>query len=83
MSVEPKTITEIFAWVCTEADGGEGIPAIDHLGMAMPLVGADRQRIESLRPFAERVAHELGLPVRLARFSGMETLEHINPRPRQ
>lgn len=78
MGAEPKKITEIFAWICTEPDGGEGIPAVSHDGLALPLVGADRARIESLRPYAQRVAHELGLPVRLMRFSGMEVLEQIS-----
>ena len=70
-------ITEMWVWVCTESEGEEGIPAIQTWQGPMPLVGADRERIESLRPYAESVALELGLPVKLVRFTGMEVLEHI------
>lgn len=74
-----KKITELFAWVCTEPDGGEGIPAANLGGLPMPLIGADRARIESLRPHAMTVAHDLGLPVRLVRFCDMEVLEEHEP----
>ena len=60
----PKAITEMFAWVCTEPNGDEGIPAMETRLGAMPLVGADRERIESLRPFAIEVSQTLGLPVK-------------------
>lgn len=76
--MEPNKITELYAWVCTEPDGGEGIPAANLGGMPMPLVGADKARIESLRPYAEDVAYQLGLPVKLVRFTNMEVLEHLN-----
>jgi hypothetical protein len=74
----PKKITELFAWICTEPDGGDGIPAMHHNGTALPLVGSDGARIESFRPYAEDLARR-GLPVRLARFSTMEVLEEIAP----
>ena len=76
---EPKAITEMWAWVCTEPDGDEGIPAIETPMGVMPLVGADRDRIESLRPHAISVAHDLGLPVRLIRFHGLEVVDRIEP----
>ena len=80
MSHEPKLITELWAWVCTEKDGGEGIPAFDlGKGMVMPLVGADRERVESLRPYAENVVNEMGLPVKLMKFSNMEVIKLIEP----
>lgn len=70
----------LYAWVCTEADGGEGIPAA-HLpglpGVPMPLIGADMVRIESLRPYALAVAVELGLPVKLCRFDRMTVVEAL------
>ena len=73
-----KKITELFAWVCTEADGGEGIPAASLGGMPFPLIGADQERIQSLRPYAEDAAYRLGLPVKLMRFTGGEVLEILN-----
>lgn len=75
---EPKKITEMWAWVCTEEDGGEGIPAIDIGGMVMPLIGADRKRIESLRKYAEQVVNEKSYPVKLMKFSNMEVVELID-----
>lgn len=76
---EPKAIDEMWAWICTEPDGGEGIPALQGPDGPMPMIGADRARIESLRPWAASVANELGLPVRLVRFTGMEVLDRIEP----
>jgi hypothetical protein len=76
----PKKITEIFAWICVEPDGGDGIPAIEapwDRSMMLPLIGSDRERIESLRPWAEDVARRMGLPVRLVRFSCAEELEQL------
>ncbi len=74
---EPKKITEMWAWVCTEPDGGEGIPALDsHMG-PLPMVGADAERIQSLRPHAVKAAQQLKLPVKLVRFHQMEVIEHL------
>jgi hypothetical protein len=77
---EHKTITEIYAWVLTEPEGGEGIPAIPAItlgGSIMPLVGADRARIESLRQFALNVRRTTGCPVRLVRFGSRTVLEEL------
>lgn len=43
----------------------------------MPLVGADRERIESLRPIAEQMRHDTAYPVKLIRFSTREVLEEL------
>ena len=74
----PKRITEMWAWVCTEADGDEGIPAFNTPSGPMPMIGADEARIRSLEPKARAVASELGLPVRLMRFHNAETVETLN-----
>jgi hypothetical protein len=78
MSYEPKKITEMWAWVCTEDDGGEGLPAFEIRGMVMPLVGADRKRVDSLRPYAESVVNNMGLPMKLVKFTNMEVVELID-----
>lgn len=75
---EPKAITEMWAWVCTEPDGDEGIPAFNSAMGRMPLVGADEARIRSLEPLARSVAHDLGLPVKLLKFSSMEIIETLS-----
>lgn len=53
------------------------------IGMAtpegwMPLVGADMERVESLRPIAKRAAAQVGKPVKLIRFTTREELEVID-----
>jgi hypothetical protein len=75
----PKRIDRLYAWVATEADGGQGIPAMRVDDMALPLIGADHDRIESLRPMAMR-AMGVCLKIELVEFSGRRVLEtHANP----
>jgi hypothetical protein len=70
-------IEAIYAWVVTEPDGGEGVAGanIPSLGGMVPLVGADMDRIKSLRPYAEELRELSGYPVRLVRFGSREDLE--------
>lgn len=72
MKQPPQRVTELYAWIATERDGGEGVPAasmvVDGQLMLVPLIGADLARLESLRPTAVAVANESGCPVRLRRF---------------
>jgi hypothetical protein len=72
-----QKIEKLYAWVVTEPDGGEGIPAADIGSMAMPMVGADRERMESLREFAEHVHQVTGYPVKLKMFSGGTVIDEI------
>jgi hypothetical protein len=64
-------ITSLYAWVVTEPDG-EGVAGaalmVDGKPVWMPLVGADLDRMRSLRPYAELVKEQTGFPMRLARF---------------
>ena len=71
----PKLIQEMYAFIATEEDGDEGIPATPIGQMMMPLVGADLDRINSLRPDAVLIAAFTGLSIQLVRFSRAETLE--------
>lgn len=72
----PLRIDEMFAYIATD-ETGEGIPAMPISGTTMPLVGADRERMESLRPYAERLAKMAGKKFKLVRFSVREDLEEI------
>jgi hypothetical protein len=74
----PLTIDALYAWVATEKDGSEGVCAhmLPTMGM-VPLVGADMDRIKSLRRFAENARALTGCPVRLVRFSMREDLEEL------
>jgi len=71
-----QAINAMYAWVVTEADGGEGVAGMSIPGLGMvPLVGADMDRIKSLRSYAEQVRKMTGYPVRLVRFSRRDDLE--------
>jgi hypothetical protein len=70
------SIDALYAWVVTEPDGGEGLAAINlpQLGWT-PLIGADVDRMKSLRPYAEGLHRTSGQPMRLVRYSQREDLE--------
>lgn len=74
-----QKIERLYAWIATEADGGEGVAAhtvvIDGQTVLAPLIGADKARIESLRPYATIAAHESGCAMRLVEFSTRTVLE--------
>ena len=74
-----KRIERLYAWVMTEPDGGEGIPGMQHgPGVWGPMIGADRERVESYRELAREMQHRLGLPVRLVCFERRVDLERLN-----
>jgi len=78
----PKKIDELWAWICTETDGSEGVPAIsmnlngvDHMA---PMIGADRDRVESYRPYVmDLVKDRPELKFKLVRFGCKEIFEHV------
>lgn len=70
-----KTIERLYAWIVTEPDGTEGIPAVSIGTLALPLVGSDKQRIESFREVAMATAKSQNLPLRLVEFTGLVVLE--------
>lgn len=82
----PQKIEELFAWVATETDGSDGIMAapmpIQGQMMLVPLVGADRVRVECYRATAEairrrRLSDGDRVLVRLMRFSTAAVLEEL------
>jgi hypothetical protein len=72
----PLRIEKIYAWICRDDDDSEGIPAIQIGEVAYPLIGADLERIESYRPFAEAI-RKSGKPIKLVEFKEMVTLEEL------
>lgn len=76
-------ITEMWAYVVTESPGEEGIPALNATTlqghMAMPMVGADGARMKSLRRHAVAIAKDMGKPVKLVRFTGLQVVETFVP----
>lgn len=72
-------IHELWAYVAVHADSDEGVIGASINGMVMPLVAADRTRLDELRPYAERAAAFAGKPVKLVRFTAREDVETIEP----
>jgi hypothetical protein len=77
MKTKPQTIDSVYAWVVVEPDGGEGVASAQIGNTHWPLVGADIDRVKSLRALAEAVRRQTGWPVRLVRFSNREELEEL------
>lgn len=73
-------IDQMFAFVALDKDGTEGVVATMKEGVYYPLVGADMERVESLKPMAEKLAEQLGVPVTLLKFSVREEIETILPK---
>ncbi len=75
----PK-IEVIYAFISIdEGPEGEGIVAALMGDKWMPLVGADMDRVESLRPLAMEVSRITGKRIVLARFGDREDLEELKP----
>ena len=73
-------ITELYAWVVADScPDDEGIPAFTDGAMWWPMMGADAERAESLRPRAVEIANDLGRPVRLVRSIGLVQIDEVLP----
>jgi hypothetical protein len=69
-----------FIWmVLSVDDGGEGVVAAPFGTMTLPLVAADKQRLDEIIPIARELARLFGKPLRLARFSEREDIEIYRP----
>ena len=77
----PKTlqrIDEVFVFIASDKDG-EGVPAFSDGNMMLPLVCADKARVDSLRSMAKVIARKTGNKITLCRFSVREEIEVIEP----
>jgi hypothetical protein len=72
-------VTELFAYLVVGPDGDEGVPAVHNGDGWMPLVAADAERLEHLRPYAQQVADVGRRPVSLVRFGVREEVETVRP----
>jgi hypothetical protein len=72
-----QRIETICAWIATEPHGGEGVCSVQAGDTHLPMIGADGERIESLRRYAERVRRMTGYPVRLVRFTQRVEIEEL------
>jgi dihydroorotase-like cyclic amidohydrolase len=74
----PK-IDEIYAYIAEDnGPEDEGVVAMSAKGWWLPMFGADRARIDSLRPMAVETARVTGKKIILCRFSNREELEEIS-----
>lgn len=60
-------------------DGGEGLIAAPVGTMTLPLVAADKRRLDIITPIARQVGRAFGKVVRIAKFSNREDIEIIRP----
>jgi hypothetical protein len=73
-------ITEVFAWVTLDpSDDNEGILATMTALGPMPLIGADRRRVEEYRERAQQMAAYSPNAIELRRFALVEVLDTIEP----
>ena len=72
-------IDAMYAFCIIDDDGTEGV-----IGMStdigwMPFVGANMERVESLKPFAEKIAKESGKRITVSKFTNCEFIMEIMP----
>ncbi len=82
MSVTAKhwleRIIEIYAVVAND-ERGEGVVATSIGGITMPLIAADRTRLNNILPFARDMATERGQSLKLVKFTAREDVQEILP----
>lgn len=72
-------IDQIWAYLSLD-DGGEGVCSFQAAGIgALPMIGADKRRLDQLRPYAQQLARMVKRPIRLVRFRQREDVEIIQP----
>lgn len=73
-------VTELYAYVMADTDeDDEGVPGFSDGQWLLPMMGADRERAESLRFIAEKMANDTGKPIKLVRSTGLEVVGTIEP----
>jgi hypothetical protein len=72
-------IEALFAWLATEADGGQIIATVNLsvVGGSVQLVGADVDAVRAMRPYAEAMRRATGCSVRLVRFDAAQGMEEL------
>lgn len=72
-------IDEVWAFISKDEEGHEGLCAIQTLDGWMPLIAADKERLESLRSEAKKLAEHTPNDIVLCRFHNREEVEIIKP----
>lgn len=63
-----KIIEEMYAFISKDSDGSEGVIAMKVGDTFFPLVGADMERMDSLRNTAFNIGKITNKPIRLLKF---------------
>jgi hypothetical protein len=73
-------IDEVYLFVSVD-EGGEGVCAAPLFGdgSVVPLIAADKTRVESLLPVARKIAKASGKKVRLIKFTSRTEMMVIGP----
>lgn len=74
-----QRIDVMYAYICLDEDGTEGVPALEMGGNSYPLMGADMAMAAMLRPYAMKISKQMGKKVTLCRFSTREIVEEFLP----
>lgn len=72
-------IEQIWAFLSLD-EGGEGVCAAPMGQLTVPLIAADKRRLDDLYPLARGLANMFGKPVRLAKFGTRQDVEIIQPK---
>ncbi len=68
-------IDEMYAFIAEDTGpDDEGIVATNRDGVWIPMVGADMELVESLRPLARQLARTLNKTIKLIHFTNREDL---------
>lgn len=74
-------IEEVYIFVAIGEKGECAAAFIRNLGegqhLSMPLIAADKERVDSLRPYAVEIAKETGKTIKLIKFTTREDVEEI------
>jgi hypothetical protein len=75
--VQPKNtmprIESIWAFVSVDPiDGNEGVCAAPLTGVMLPMIAADKDRLEILIPMAEYIVAQTGIKIKLVKFTTRE-----------
>jgi hypothetical protein len=72
-----KVINELYAFVSVDPeDDDEGVIAFQTDDGWMPMIGADMERVESLKAIADQMVEELGIKYEIRYFSLDVDVEH-------
>jgi hypothetical protein len=74
-------IETVWAFLADHGDGDEGVVSAQVGSVHLPLIAADPERLKLLRPVAEKIARQSGVPITLCRFTTRTDMERIEPEP--